>query len=278
MRGSSSRRNVADGGSRSRCGMQPGAIGNRFTALRSSEAPRQSPRPHRPRSSSIARSTRSGVAGASRRGARRWSSRLAMASRIASHTAIASISGGSPIALERKIVASRLGASANMRALKIGGTSRLPGNLVGRGAVGAQPPFCVPPQLFGGEPAHALHERALDLAQVDRRIERAAAVLEQLGAQDARLAGERVDRDLGGGRAIDEIVERPAGIGGEVPMDLRRAIEARRRQRYPLVPRQRRELGKRQAAVAGIDAVRREHDLARGHCEVLGRHLASCAP
>jgi hypothetical protein len=48
---------------------------------------------------------------------------------IAWCTEIASISGGSPTALERKIVASRFGASLRIRALKIGGTSRLPGIL-----------------------------------------------------------------------------------------------------------------------------------------------------
>src|SRR6266480_6424776 len=83
----------------------------------------------RARSSSIADNTRSGVAGASRRGASLWSTRLAMASLIASQTEIANISGGSPIALERKIVAARFGASLSSRTLKIGGTSRLPGIL-----------------------------------------------------------------------------------------------------------------------------------------------------
>src|SRR6266702_6107041 len=65
----------------------------------------------------------------SRRGASRWSARLAMASLMASQTEIASISGGPPIALDRKIVAARFGASSSSRALKIGGRSRLPGIL-----------------------------------------------------------------------------------------------------------------------------------------------------
>jgi hypothetical protein len=39
-------------------------------------------------------------------------------------------------------------------------------------------PGLVPPQLLGGEPAHALDEAALDLAEVDRGIEGAADVAE----------------------------------------------------------------------------------------------------
>src|SRR6185295_15611890 len=54
-------------------------------------------------------------------------------------------------------------------------------DFVGRWAVGAQVTFGIPPQLLGGEPAHALDERALDLPKVDRGVERAAAVLDELG-------------------------------------------------------------------------------------------------
>src|SRR5215471_5964582 len=117
------------------------------------------------------------------------------------------------------------------------------GNFVGRWAVSAQPTFAIPPQLFGGEPAHSLDECALDLAEVDRRIERATAILDELGTQHARFAGQRIDRNLGGGRAVDEVIERPPGIGGKIPVNLRRAVEARRRQRYAFLPRQRRKLG-----------------------------------
>jgi hypothetical protein len=44
-------------------------------------------------------------------------------------TAVASSSGGSPTALERKIVASVLGALSSILTLKIAGASRLPGIL-----------------------------------------------------------------------------------------------------------------------------------------------------
>jgi len=53
----------------------------------------------------------------------------AIASFRAFHTAVASISGGSPTALERKIVASLLGALSSILTLKIAGASRLPGIL-----------------------------------------------------------------------------------------------------------------------------------------------------
>ncbi len=51
--------------------------------------------------------------------------------------------------------------------------------------MGPQAAFAVPPQFLGREPAHALDECPLDLAEVDRRIERATAILDELGAQHA---------------------------------------------------------------------------------------------
>src|SRR6185436_21175673 len=65
-------------------------------------------------------------------------------------------------------------------------------DLVGRWAVGAQVTFGIPPQLLGGKPAHALDERTLDLAKVDRRIERAATILDELGPQYPRFPRERI--------------------------------------------------------------------------------------
>jgi hypothetical protein len=62
-------------------------------------------------------------------------------------------------------------------------------------------PLLVPPQLLGGEPAHALDERALDLPDVDGRVERAADILEHVGAIHLVLTGQRVDGGLRAGRA-----------------------------------------------------------------------------
>ena len=69
-------------------------------------------------------------------------------------------------------------------------------DLVGRRRVGEQPPLGVEDQLLRGEPAHALHEAALDLADVDRRVQRASDVVEDVDARHAVLAGERVDDHL----------------------------------------------------------------------------------
>ena len=96
--------------------------------------PEMSPGPYpgparRPSNSQIAASTASGVAGASSRSAASGPAAAATASRMASQTEIESISGGSPTALERKIVGSRLGASSRICTLNTGGTSRLPGIL-----------------------------------------------------------------------------------------------------------------------------------------------------
>jgi hypothetical protein len=74
------------------------------------------------RQRSTASNTRSGVAG-------RSSAVILVASHSAFHTAVASISGGSPTPFDRKIVAARAGALASKRSLKSGGASRLPGIL-----------------------------------------------------------------------------------------------------------------------------------------------------
>ena len=162
----------------------------------------------------------------------RWSATLATASDSACRTEIASIRGGSPTALERKIASSRFcvleqGDVEDARAVAAGG------DLVGAGRVRAQAALPVPPQLLGGEPAHALDEAALDLADVQRRIQRLAAVVKDVDALDPVLAGQRVDRDLAAGGAIGEVVERPAGAGGAVPVDLGRLVEAGRGERDP---------------------------------------------
>ena len=84
--------------------------------------------------------------------------------------------------------------------------------------MGPQPPLAVPDQLLGGEPARALHVAALDLAHVQRGVQRGAAVVEDVGPQDAVLAGQRVDDDLGHRRAVGEVEERPARAPGCGPI------------------------------------------------------------
>ena len=65
-------------------------------------------------------------------------------------------------------------------------------------------------------------------------------------AQQPVLAGQRVDRDLGHRRAVGEVEERPAGQRRAVVVDLRRRVEARRRQLHARVVRGVDELGERE--------------------------------
>jgi len=92
--------------------------------------------------------------------------------------------------------------------------------------VGGQPALGVPHQFLGGEPAHALHEGAFDLPDVQRRVQAGAHVVQDVGGQHAAFAGQCVDHHLGAGRAVGEVVERPAGQRGLVVVDLGRAVEA----------------------------------------------------
>ena len=75
---------------------------------------------------------------------------------------------------------------------------------------GGKAAFRVPHQFFQREPAHALDEAAFDLSAVDQRREALADILQQIGAQHAVLAGEAIDLDFRNGRAVREVVERPA--------------------------------------------------------------------
>lgn len=84
----------------------------------------------------------------------------------------------------------------------------------------------MPQQLLGGEEAHALHEGAFDLAVVDGRIDGAADVHEEVGAQTGPVARQRVDLHFGGGHALREVVEHLALVGTPDVADVRGAVEA----------------------------------------------------
>ena len=88
----------------------------------------------------------------------------------------------------------------------------------------------VPPELFGRQPADALHVTAFDLAEIDGRIQRITAVVQDVGAQYPILSGQRIDNDLGNGGAVGVVVERAAAERRAVVVDLRRAVVARCRQ------------------------------------------------
>ena len=60
----------------------------------------------------------------------------------------------------------------------------------------------VPPELLRRQPARTLDEAALDLAEIDGRVQRLAAVMQDIHPEGAVLTGQRVHDDLGNGRAV----------------------------------------------------------------------------
>jgi hypothetical protein len=62
--------------------------------------------------------------------------------------------------------------------------------------VGAKAPLPRRTPALSGEPAHALNETALDLADVDGRVQGPADVMEDVDAGHPVLARERIDDHL----------------------------------------------------------------------------------
>jgi hypothetical protein len=60
-------------------------------------------------------------------------------------------------------------------------------DLVGAGRMGRQPALAVPDQFLGGQPARALHIGALDLADVQRRVQAGPGVM-QMSARRMRFS------------------------------------------------------------------------------------------
>ena len=81
-------------------------------------------------------------------------------------------------------------------------------------------------QLFAGQPAEALDEAALDLADVDGRVDGAAGVVKDVDAQQAVLAGEGVDGRLAQRGAVGEVVEGPATHHAGIVVELGGGVEA----------------------------------------------------
>src|SRR3546814_19275346 len=88
--------------------------------------------------------------------------------------------------------------------------------------MGAEPTLIVPPQFFHGQPAEPLQIGALDLAEIDGRVERGTAVMQQVGAGETVFAGETVDQYFGGRHAQGAIIERITAAGGAAEMEVRR--------------------------------------------------------
>ncbi len=85
----------------------------------------------------------------------------------------------------------------------------------------------VPPQFLRCQPARPLDETTLDLAEIHRRIQRVTAVVHDVHAQHAILAGQGIDDDFGHGRAVGIVEEWPPAEGAAVVIDLRRLVETR---------------------------------------------------
>ena len=96
--------------------------------------------------------------------------------------------------------------------------------------MGAQIALAVPDQLLGRQPARALHITAFDLPDVQRRVQRCACVMQDIGAQNAVFTGQSVHGDLGDRSAIGEVEERTAAALDPVPFDLGCFVEPGRRQ------------------------------------------------
>ena len=85
------------------------------------------------------------------------------------------------------------------------------GNFVGAGGVGGQHAALVPHQLLGGQPTHALHKTAFNLADVDGGVDGPANILKDVHPKHAGLTRQRVNRHFGTSRAIGKVVKRPPG-------------------------------------------------------------------
>src|ERR1700733_2845965 len=97
--------------------------------------------------------------------------------------------------------------------------------------MGLQRAFLVPEQLFRRQPAYALQETAFDLPQVDCGIQGGSHVVQDVGAQQARLAGQSVDRDFRNGSAESEVVKRLSQHRLAVVVDIGSAVKAGGRKR-----------------------------------------------
>ena len=153
------------------------------------------------------------VAGACSGGSMRWPPAAETASRIAKNTENGSSSGGSPTALLRWMLSSTFCAveqpHVEDRRAVVGGRDLVGARRVRRQQLAG---LRMPDQLFHRQPAHALDEGAFDLADVDRRVQRLAGVVQHVGAQQLPFAGERVDDHLADRGAVGEVVERAGPV------------------------------------------------------------------
>ena len=62
--------------------------------------------------------------------------------------------------------------------------------------------FFVPNKLFGCQPTSTLYEATFDLPAIDRRVQRAPDIMENISPQNAVLTCQRIDSNLRQRRAI----------------------------------------------------------------------------
>ena len=123
-------------------------------------------------------------------------------------------------------------------------------------------PLRVENQFLSGEPAHALHETALDLADIDRRIEGASDIVQDVHAPQPVLARQRVDDDFRARGSVGEIEERPARCAlARSQVMLRRLVVARLGELHARQNAFLRQFGEGEAFVADEDAVVAKCDL-----------------
>ena len=121
----------------------------------------------------------------------------------------------------------------------------------------------IPDKLFGRQPAHPLDEAAFDLSDVDRRIDRRAGIVQQVGAGELPLAGQRVDDDFGHRGTVGEVIERRAGHRLAIPRQLRRRIE-------PIGPQLNARLVRHRGHVAEREALAVDAHVIAGKTHVAG--------
>ena len=167
----------------------------------------------------------------------------------------------------------RVFAVLNQRDAQITGHITDRRDFVAGRAIGEQFALVVPHQFFAGEPAHALHKTALNLADINGRIQRRAHVMQNVGAQQAVFAGQRIHQHFTAGRAVGEVIERFAASGGAIVMDARHFVETGGRKRHLIKPRLLCNLGEGEVFLADAhDTVAEMHRVCRA-LMLLTQHL-----
>ena len=105
-------------------------------------------------------------------------------------------------------------------------------NFVSARAMCEQLAFLVPDALLHGEPTHALHIGAFNLAFVDGGVDAVAHVMHDVDRFEPPLTGAGVNLDFGYGSAITVVLESTAIQSREVVFDFGGHVETRDRQAH----------------------------------------------